>query len=81
MEVRMDELSTWYEVLRSLLPQRYAMRLLWERRAIIVTSEVSDNIVWIYEDELPGCTPGAVVAAVRRRLRSAEMAPAYVSAR
>ena len=77
----MDELSTWYEVLRSLLPQHYGMRLLWERRAIIVTAATTDHIVWIYEDELPGCTPGAVVSAVRRRLRSGDAAPAYASAR
>ena len=77
----MDELSTWYEVLRSLLPQRYGMRLLWERRAIIVTSEVSDTIVWIHQDELPGCTPDAVVAAVRRRLRSPETATVFTSVR
>ena len=70
----MDELSTWYEVLRSLLPQRYEMQLLWHRRAITVTSPVSGEVVWLDESELPGRTPGAVVARVRSRLRSGEIA-------
>ena len=77
----MDELSTWYEVLRSLLPQQYGMRLLWERRAIVVTSAVTDRIVWVFEDELQGCTPGMVVAAIRRRLRARDVVVEYVSAR
>ena len=77
----MDELSTWYEVLRSLLPQKYGMRLLWERRAIVVTSAATDRIVWIFEDELRGCTPGTVVASVRRRLRARDVVVEYVSAR
>ena len=77
----MDELSTWYEVLRSLLPEHYGMRLLWERRAIIVTSMSTDQIVWIYEDELWGCTPSQVVSAIRRRLRANDLPPVFVSAR
>ncbi len=77
----MDELSTWYEVLRSLLPEHYRMRVLWERRAIIVTSLLTDRVVWIYQDDLKGCTPSRVVAAVRRSLRVSDMRPVYGSLR
>jgi hypothetical protein len=69
----MDELSTWYEVLRSLLPQRYDMQLLWHRRAITVTSPVSGEVVWLDEFELPGHTPTAIVSRVRNRLRAGEI--------
>ena len=76
----MDELSTWYEVLRSLLPQRYDMRLLWGRRAIVVTSPVTDQVVWIDERELPGHTPTAVVTHIRRRLRDGEIRHMHATA-
>jgi hypothetical protein len=76
----MDELSTWYEVLRSLLPQRYDMRLLWGRRAIVVTSPVTGEVVWLDEQELPGRSPSAVVALVRRRLREGEIRSIHAAA-
>ncbi len=66
----MDELCTWYEVIRSLLPQRYAMRLVWERGAITVTSPRTHRTVWLTERELEGRTPTAVVRAVVERLQT-----------
>jgi len=77
----MDELSNWYEVLRSLLPQRYPMRLSWERRAILVRSPWSEEIVWITEDELGAATPQTLVLAIRRHLRERELQDCYPSAR
>ena len=41
----MDELCTWYEVIRSLLPQRYPMRMAWERNAIVVVSPTGGRMV------------------------------------
>jgi len=68
----MDDLSTWYEVLRSLLPQRYAMSLLWDRQVIVVVSPWTDEVVWIHEEELRGLTPETAVCRIRRRVSDAE---------
>jgi hypothetical protein len=64
----MDDLRTWYEVIRSLLPQRYPMRMAWERRAIVIVSPSGGRVIRITETDLAGRTPTAVVRGVVRQL-------------
>ena len=64
----MDELCTWYEVIRSLLPQRYPMYLIWERRTIVVISSFDSRVVRLTESDLRGRTPTMVVRELMREL-------------
>jgi hypothetical protein len=68
----MDELSVWFEVVRAILPQRYSARLVWERRALIVTSPREDRVAWIGEDELAGLSPTKAVRLIETKLRAPE---------
>lgn len=67
----MDELGSWYEVLQSLIPQSFDVRVVWERRAIVVASPSGANVVWLHQGDLRGHTPGYVVARVRMQLQYA----------
>ncbi len=46
----MDELPTWYEVIRSLLPQVYTVRMIRECGVIIAGSPYTDEIAYVTED-------------------------------
>lgn len=69
----MDELGSWFEVIRSLMPQSFEMRLVWECGAIVVSSPRSENMVWLFADELRGRAPGEVVGELRTRLQYANI--------
>jgi hypothetical protein len=64
----MDEMGTWYEVIRALLPGRYSMRILWERDVIVVSSPGSGRSVWLNQQTLRGRTPTSVVRALTLQL-------------
>ena len=64
----MDELYAWFEVIRSILPPSYEMRLSLAERAIIVESRTAP--VRLTEDDLAGRHPQAVIALLRGRLGS-----------
>lgn len=64
----MDELYGWFEVIRSILPPSYEMRLSFAERAIIVESRTAP--VRLTEEDLVGRHPQAVIALLRRRLDS-----------
>jgi hypothetical protein len=66
----MEELCTWYEVIRSLLPQRYEMSLETRPEAIVVVSSATGTVVRVTESELCGRTPTQVVRGLRERLRT-----------
>jgi len=66
----MDELCSWFEVIRSLLPQRYEMRIIWEREAIVISSEPDDRALWLSPSSLAGRTPSEVVDSIRAALRA-----------
>lgn len=68
----MDEMSVWFEVVRAILPQRYAVRLAWERRALIVTSPSEDRVAWIGEHELATLSPTRAVRLIEAKLRQPE---------
>lgn len=65
----MNELCSWFEVIRSLLPQRYEMRILWEREVIVVSTAHDERVVWLSADALAGRSPSEVVDSVRSALR------------
>ena len=69
----MDELGSWYEVLRSLIPQSFDVRVVWEKHAIVVAAPSGDNVVWLFLSDLRGHTPGYVVARVRMQLQYASI--------
>ena len=60
----MDEMGTWYEVIRALQPERYPMSILWERDVIVVSSPRSGRSVWLNRQTLRGRTPTSVVRAL-----------------
>lgn len=65
----MDELCSWFEVIRSLLPQRFAMRIIWEREAIVISTAEDDGALWLSLDSLAGRTPSEVVDSIRAAIR------------
>jgi hypothetical protein len=68
----MDEMSTWFEVVRAMLPQRYAVRLAWEGRALIVTSPSDERVAWIDESELATLSPSCAIDLIQAKLRRPE---------
>lgn len=64
----MDELCTWFEVIRSLLPQTYQMRLIADSDTIIVGSLYGEQLVMLTRRELAGQRPIDVMRSLRRRL-------------
>jgi hypothetical protein len=64
----MDELCTWFEVIRSLLPQTYQMRLIGDSDAIIIGSLYGEQLVVLTRTELAGQRPIDVMRALRQRL-------------
>jgi hypothetical protein len=64
----MDELCSWFEVIRSILPPSYEMHLAG-REAIVVESATA-RPVFLTEDDLAGRRPIEVIAALRARLDS-----------
>jgi len=68
----MDEISVWFEVVRGILPQRYAVRLAWEQRALIVTSPGEERIAWIGERELATLSPTRAIRLIEAKLRLPE---------
>ena len=71
----MDELCSWFEVIRSLLPQRYEMRIIWEREAIVISSAPDERALWLSAASLSGRTPSEVVDSVRATLRARRATP------
>lgn len=69
----MDELGSWYEVIRSLIPQSFDVRIVWESHAIVVAAPQSDHVVWLFASDLRGRTPGDIVANVRAQLQYANL--------
>jgi hypothetical protein len=68
----MDEIGVWFEVVRGILPQRYAVRLAWEQRALIVTAPSEERIAWIGEHELATLSPTRAVRLIEAKLRRPE---------
>jgi len=68
----MDEISTWFEVVRAILPQRYSVRLSWEARALIVTSPREERVAWIDECELASMSTTHAISLIEARLRQPE---------
>ena len=66
----MDDICSWFEVIRSLLPQRYEMRIVWERGAIVVADPNRDSMLWLSAEALRGRTPTEVVDSIRTTLRA-----------
>ena len=64
----MDELYGWFEVIRSILPPSYEMRLSLSERAIIIESRTAP--VRLTEEDLRGRRPAEVIASLHRRLDS-----------
>ena len=71
----MDELCSWFEVIRSLLPQRYETRIIWEREAIVISNADNDHAIWLSAASLRGRTPTAVVDSIRESLRARRELP------
>ncbi|MDO8962901.1 MAG: hypothetical protein Q7W30_00230 [Coriobacteriia bacterium] len=65
----MDEISVWFEVVRGILPPRYAVRLAWDQRALIVTSPGEERIAWIDERELATLSPTRAIRLIEAKLR------------
>jgi hypothetical protein len=64
----MDEIGSWCEVIRSLLPQRFDVHLLWEREAILVALPSTSRVVFLTAADLRGRTATEVVRSVRDQL-------------
>ena len=69
----MDELGSWFEVIRSLMPPSFDVCIVWEDRAIVVAAPLSEHMVWLCADDLRGRTPGEVVEQVRTQLQYANL--------
>jgi hypothetical protein len=65
----MEDICMWFEVLRSLLPQRYEMRMVWEREAIFVADPNRGSAVWLSAGTLANRTPSEVVESTAAALR------------
>ena len=68
----MDEMSVWFEVVRAILPQRYAIRIAWQGAGLIVTSPGEERVAWIDRYELDALSPTRAVALIEERLRRPE---------
>jgi hypothetical protein len=68
-----DELGSWFEVIRSLMPPSFDVRIVWEHRAIVVAAPLSENMVWLFSEDLRGQAPGQVVDHVRTQLQYATL--------
>jgi hypothetical protein len=66
----MDDICSWFEVIRSLLPQRYEMRIVWERDAILVADPNRESVLWLSAETLSHRTPTEVVDTIRETLRA-----------
>ena len=66
----MDDICSWFEVIRSLLPQRYEMRIVWERGVILVADPNRDAVLWLSAEALCNRTPTEVVDTIRETLRA-----------
>ncbi len=64
----MDEMSVWCEVVRAILPPRYAVSMVWERGALVVASPSEDRVAWVGERELAGLSPSACVRLIEAKL-------------
>lgn len=64
----MDELCTWFEVIRSLLPQTYQMRLIADSEAIVVGSLYGEQLVVLTWAELEGQRPIDVMRELKHSL-------------
>lgn len=62
----MDELCGWFEVIRSILPPSYEMRLARSGRAIVIESRLAP--VTLTENDLAGRHPDEVLASIHARL-------------
>lgn len=71
----MDELAVWYEVLRSLLPQVYNMRMIGECGTIVIGSPYTDEIAFVTEESLAGIATSEAVRMIQRELRPQAMIP------
>ena len=67
----MDELCSWCEVIRSLLPQRYEVRMMWENGTIAVSEPRATRGVVLSAASLAGRSPSEVVDSIRCELRTA----------
>jgi hypothetical protein len=65
----MDEMTVWFEVVRAILPQRYSVRLSWERRALVVTSPNGERVAWVAERELATLSPTRVIRLIEAKLQ------------
>lgn len=74
-ESTMEELATWYEVIRSLLPQVYNVRMIRECGVIIVGSPYTDEIAYVTEELLAGRTPSEVLRWLERQMRPRASVP------
>lgn len=70
----MDELCGWFEVIRSILPPSYDMRLSRPDRAILIESRTSR--VRLTEEELAGRRPDEVLTSLHARLDSRRLVAA-----
>jgi hypothetical protein len=68
-----DELGSWFEVIRSLMPPSFDVRIVWDVGAIVVAAQTSEHMVWLYSDDLSGRAPGEVVEQVRTQLQYANL--------
>lgn len=68
----MDEMNTWFEVVRAIMPQRYGVHLAWEGRALIVTSPLEERVAWIDECELATLSTTHAISLIEARLRRPE---------
>ena len=64
----MEEMSVWFEVVRAILPQRYAVRLAWQGAGLIVTSPGEERVAWIDRYELAALTPTKALELIQKRL-------------
>jgi hypothetical protein len=71
----MDELCSWFEVIRSLLPQHYEMRIIWELEVIMISTAQDERLLWLSTTSLAGRTPSEVVETVRSALRVGRTTP------
>jgi hypothetical protein len=65
----MDDICSWFEVIRSLLPQRYEMRIVWERGAILIADPNRESALWLSAEALANRAPTEVVDSIRETLR------------
>lgn len=68
----MDEIGTWFEVVRGILPQRYSVRVSWERRALIVIAPDEERIAWVDERDLSTLSPTRAIRLIEDRLEVPE---------